>query len=119
MASSLIDRARGRVVMHLDRITGFLDDHNARRAFNESVRALQAEAAGLRRERCGDGDITYAELAGVLLANAALLHAHHPRRPAGCPAVPRPADLRAVFTASYEGALQQAAAGVDIEGAIR
>lgn len=108
MALSLTDRAKGRVVMHTERIAGFLADRNARKAFNQAVRGLQSEAAKLARERPGDGDIAYAELAGLLLANASLLHLHNPQRPEGCPSVPRPEDLRAVFTSSYEGSLAAA-----------
>lgn len=113
MIASLTERATARVARFRKHIDRTLDGGDSRKALHQAVRALEAEAAAFLRERrstgqAGDGEIAYAELAGMLLANAALLHLHNPQRPAGCPALPRPEDLHTVFAASFDGALSAA-----------
>ena len=80
MAASLSGRASGRAEAVATAITEALRDGNHQHALNLALRALQSEAAKLRRQRPADGAVTDAELAGSISGIAALLHAHAPAR---------------------------------------
>lgn len=70
---------------------------DTRQALWVGLNGIATEATKLRGRSNGDGMLTDAELTGMLLGIAAGLHAHDPGRPAGCPSLPRPADLIAML----------------------
>lgn len=106
MAPSIASKALGRDANVKAAITHALAEGDHFKALDEAVRALRGEAAKLRKRRPHDAALSDAELAGYLAAIAAALHARKPPRPEGCPAIPRPDDLAAVFHASYAAASQ-------------
>jgi hypothetical protein len=99
MTASLSDRASGRAEAVATAITEALRDGNHQHALNLALRALQSEAAKLRRRRPADGAVTDAELAGSISGIAALLHAHTPARTRK--GAPSPAALLDAYQAGY------------------
>jgi hypothetical protein len=106
MATSLIARAERRASEVQAAIRALLADGSSGPALNCAIQSLQSEASKLRRWRAADGALTDAEMAGYLTAVAAALRDHKPPRPEGCPRVPRPADLIAVFDAEFQRAAE-------------
>lgn len=102
MASSLSARAERRAAERERDIRGLLGKVDPHGAFNDSIDALQSEASRLFKHRPADGLLAYAELAASLAGLAAQLHGHKPHRPAGCPRMPGPEHLLAVFDAIYK-----------------
>lgn len=107
MALGLSNRAQGRAAAVRVAVEGALTRIESRKALNLAISAVQAEAARVRDYRPGDAALADAELAGSLAAIAASLHDREPRRPDGCPAVPRPEHVVAVFRAAYAPDLTQ------------
>ena len=104
MGASLKDRAlRSAEVVRQPAIREALAAEDTRAAVTEALAWLRRELAGVRRHRPADGALIDAQLAGSISAIAAGLHALRPDRPAGCPRVPRAADLLAVYDAAREG----------------
>ena len=104
MGTSLAAKARGRAIDVAVAIRAALKARETKRALDAATGAVLSEAKGVRNWRHGDAMLIDAHLAGVYAATAALLYAHQPERPPGCPAddLPRPEDLLAVFEAAYE-----------------
>ena len=100
MVASLAQRASGRAEATAAAIAEALRDGNHQHALNLALRALQSEAAKLRRHRPADGAVTDAELAGSISGIAAMLHAHRPLR-APRRGAPGSADLLAAYQAGY------------------
>lgn len=100
MAVSLAGKANRRATLMQAAIRDLLAAGNSTQAYHAAIRLLQGEAAKVRRRRPGDGALIDAELAASLSQLAAQLHAHKPRRPSGCPAMPEPAHLLAAFDAT-------------------
>jgi hypothetical protein len=74
---------------------------DSREALWVGLKGVASEAAKLRVHRHADGQLTDADLCGLLLALAEGLHEHRPARPSGCARVPRPEDLLAMFGDSF------------------
>jgi hypothetical protein len=106
MARNPLQRAEDRASLRDAAIRDALADGNAHKALLAALDALMSEAAKLRRRRAGDGALTDAQMAGSLSVLAAQLHLHKPDRPAGCPRVPRPEDLRAAYEAAVAAATE-------------
>lgn len=110
MALSLAARAARRDAQVHAAVEDALAGGNHHHALNLALRALQSEAAKVRRRRPGHAALIDAELAGSLSAIAAALHDWKPQRPPGCPRVPLPENLLGVYEASRnrteEGAAQ-------------
>ncbi len=102
MAAGLTERADRRAALVESAIRDALAGNSGREALNLAIRALQSEAAKLRRRRPGDAALIDAQLAGSILAIATQLHQHKPARPAGCPRVPGPSHLLDAFEASFQ-----------------
>jgi hypothetical protein len=111
MASSLAKKARGRAIDVAGAVREALSAADTNRALGRAIGALEREAKGVRNWRPGDAMLIDARHAGEIAAHAALLHAHIPARPPGCPPVPRPEDLLAVFEAAYEKTINEALNG--------
>jgi hypothetical protein len=107
MARSAAQCAADRAAMYDKDIRAALAAGRSSKALQRAADFLLAEAKKLREERPGDGWLTDADLAFIVHHLAAGLHAYEPPRPRGCPRVPRPVDLLAV----YEDAQRQAAGG--------
>lgn len=68
--------------------------------------AVRSEAIKRMRKDSAGAGYVLAALTGHLLAESVLLSTRAPYRPAGCPRVPRPADLQRVFAESFEAAMK-------------
>src|SRR5262249_58934778 len=98
MGRSTAARAERRAEeLRLPAIREALSEGNPGQALALALHWYQAEAARVRRRRPADGALIDAYYAGVLARDAAGLYSHKPARRAGCPRVPRPADLLAMF----------------------
>jgi hypothetical protein len=107
MTASLTERAGRRAEDAEADIRAALAESAGQQALNRALRALQSEAAKLRRRRPADAALVDSELAGSLLAIATQLHSHKPARPPGCPKVPGSRQMVAAFEASYQRAAEE------------
>jgi hypothetical protein len=108
MAVSLTAKAQRRAAeVYAPAILAALADGNGHLALTLALRELQAEAAKVRKRRPAAGALADADLAGSIAAIASQLHSHKPRRPPGCPRVPGPDHLLAMFRASYAQASEE------------
>lgn len=111
MGTSLAAKARSRAFDVAGAIREALSAGDTHRAFIKAKGALERETKSVRNWRAGDAMLIEARFAGEMAANAALLTTHVPYRPPGCPPVPRPEDLLAVFEKAYEDTLREALGG--------
>jgi hypothetical protein len=79
------------------------------RALYEGTRALRAALVKEYKRRPADAGLIAAHLGAWLLYFARALPDYKPMRPRGCPRVPRPEDLLAMFGNSLAEAEQEAA----------
>lgn len=100
MTAGVAEKAAGRAEDVAAAITDALREGNHQHALNLALRALQSEAAKLRRLRPADGAVTDAELAGSISCIAAQLHAHAPRRTRR--GAPGPGALLDAYQAGYD-----------------
>jgi hypothetical protein len=111
MAASIATKAQRRAERMSAAVRDFLAEGDSNAALTEAVRRLRSEAAKVRRQRPGDGPLTDADLAASIVFIAAQLFDSRPPRPPGCPRMPRPADMLAIFDAGLERAAAAAEEG--------
>jgi hypothetical protein len=97
MGRSAAECARDRAAVRENQAREALALGNTRDALWVGLKGIASEVAKLRDRRPGDGALTDADLTALLLHLAEGLHGHRPARPRGCPPLPRPADLLAMF----------------------
>jgi hypothetical protein len=89
--------AGDRELMYDGDIRRALGDGDDWKALGRAVDYLLSEAKKRREDNAGDGAVIAADVARVLRHMASSLPGHPPARPPGCPRVPRPVDLLAVY----------------------
>ena len=102
MPAGLHAKAAGRVEKTWAGVRDALLAWEARRAFHIAATRLYAELKKIVADRPMDAALIYADLAGRLAAEAALLPTHVPHRPEGCGQVPSPEDLYTVAQLAFE-----------------
>jgi hypothetical protein len=108
MPASLHAKAAGRVEKTWAGVRDALLAWEARRAFHIAKTRLYAELAKVAVTRPMDAAVIYADLAGRLTAEAALMPTHVPHRPEGCGQVPSPEDLYTVAQLAFERVINAA-----------
>jgi hypothetical protein len=89
--------AEDRELMYDTDIRKALGDGDDWKALKRAVDYLLSEAWKRREQNSGDGAVIAADVARAVRAMAASLPGHPPARPPGCPRMPRPVDLLAVY----------------------
>jgi hypothetical protein len=112
MALGLTDRAERRAAEVHAAIRGALSEAASKQAFSTAISALQSECKKVRERRPAAGALIDAEVAGTIAALAASIHARRPRKPEGCPRVPGPEHLLAVFDSAYSPDMNAIAAHI-------
>jgi hypothetical protein len=97
MGRSKAQCAEDRELMYDTGIRKALGDGDDWKALQRAVDYLLSEAHKRREDNAGDGAVIAADVARVLRQMAASLPGHPPARPPGCPRIPRPVDLLAVY----------------------
>lgn len=82
---------------------------NGLSALYEGTRALRAALVKEYKRRPADAGLIAAHVGAWLLYFARALPAYSPKRPRGCPRVPRPEDLLAMFETALAEAEEESA----------